>query len=129
MKITLDTESHSLAYKLLAYWNQPDEHGRLPGLVHDALLTGALSRGTDADVRREAVALVQLDGASVDLDISVPFGADSRIVAAGAKMTALAQALGVPADVAVLAAIRVGMRKLCPPSAILRAGGVEVSNG
>lgn len=121
--ITLDTESQECARKLIAYKHQGPEY--LRGLVHDALLTGSLSRGVDAEVRAEALAKVTRDGVTVDLDLAAPFGQDARIVAAGARVADLAKAWRLPVDDVLLAAIRVGLRRLLPPPEVLAAGGVS----
>jgi hypothetical protein len=123
MKITLDTETQAMADKIMAYLHQPPS--ALTGLVHDALLVGALSRSSETLARAETVANVAPGSVAVELDLTVPFGSDTRIVGAGAQVAAWAAAWKLAPEVVALAAVRAGMRLLCPPANVLAAGGVR----
>lgn len=104
--IALDTESQRRAGAFLAYTQQGPEH--LDGLVHDALLTGLLSTGTEPLIREAVLEhdTLTLDGAEVALQLHPR---------AELRARGNAEALGITSErlpVVYLAAVRVGFRML-----------------
>lgn len=112
--ITLDTESQRRARAFLAYTQQGPEH--LDGLVHDALLTGLLSTGTEPQIREAVLEhdTLTLDGAEVALQLHPRAEGDPR-PRAELRALGIAAALGITSErlpVVYLAAVRVGFRML-----------------
>lgn len=126
MIVRLDPESAGRAQAVLAYLHRgPD---CLPGVIHDAILSGLLSRGArfDAELRQAlaegpaAVAPVepvaaQLGAAlEMGVDVTLPEHPGQGAPAPAAKARELAAALGASEDAVYHAAMLVGLRRLDP---------------
>lgn len=123
MLITLDTESKELLDAYVAYVPAAIDH--LPGVVHDAIMTGLLSTWADSAATVPIESLLQAETrrvlpaseAAFEVDFTPRADSDPRR-ATVAKAQALAAAWGVDPSAVYLAAARIGLGKFAASIAL-----------
>jgi hypothetical protein len=127
MNITLDIESEKLLGEYVAY--VPGSAQGLAGVVHDAMLTGLLSKWADSAatvpiedaLRAEAARPVLAGPLTVEVDLAPRVPNDPRAQAAS-KAQALATAWSVEPAAVYLAAVRLGLSKFYATIQIQKGG-------